>query len=885
MLKNKKLIISSLILGVLLIISAYLFSFPLKANKLESSDLIEFNEENFVKVQKREVIDGEVDYIDVLTDQNKKVSENSDFVLYLDETTSHFKVEDKNSGLTWRSNPETPTLDAQRATLSIVYMEGEGNSNTRKSINNYKTSINHDPSVDYDKGIRRTYSINYIDNGFQILYELTNLDINYLYIPRFLTAEIYNQTVEALLERYNETLDFYDYDLYLTFRDNYQKDAFNEELFQIIESSYENMSRTTLSDLYDIFYPTDSANRFDFLGVYSLDRVQEENAQYGYFKEFDIFNIQVATQVVLTEFGVETNIIRNSIKESRNISVTEINLYPYFGAVPNFELDGTPSVGEIVIPDGSGAVINFNNEKGGETNAYRVRVYGDDLAMAPYNNINRNDLIFPIFGMVYQNSGFAAIISNGDAMASINANTSSTRTPFNVAYASFELREKETITLGTVTRRDITLVTKDIVDTDFGVSFYILDNENSNYTGIAKSYRDYLIENYNLTKKDNTTNSILTLELLGAYDQQEFFLGVPYTTQQSLTTFKEAVEIVENLKKLGVSEMSILYNGALNGGINPENSFSSKIEKVLGGKKGYQQMETRLDELGVDLSVSVELIAARDFNKPFDNIRYTSRRISKANSVIYSYDKSTELFEENSVLNRYAINPSYYESLYNRFDRRNVIDGLQFEYLGNSLTGNYQTKNMIYRQDAVTYQRNLFEKMDDKNIVLRQPLGFAIPYADYIVDLPVSTTLYTIIDYSIPLVQLVLNGYIDYSIESINLSSSRSTDYLFLKAIETGSNLKYTITKDSSEELLNTPYNNYLSTTYANWEETMVEQYKEINSLGIYNSELINHKRISHDVFQVEYANGTVITINYNPNSVNYNGNVIPGLSYYKEVK
>lgn len=885
MLKNKKLIITSLILGVLIIISTYLFSFPLKANKLEATDLIEFKEDEFVKVQNREEVDGEVEYVDVLNDQNKKVAETSDHVLYLDETTSYFKVEDKNTGLVWRSNPENPTLDAQRATLSVVYMEGEGNSNTRKSINNYKTSISHDPSVDYDKGIRRTYSINYIENGFQVLYELTNLDITYLSIPRFLTEEIYQKTLDALLERYNETMDFYIYDLYLTFRDIYQRDAFEEGLYQIIKTAYENMSRTTLSDLYDIFYPSNEEDRFDFLGVYTLERVQEENANHGYFEEPDVFNIQIATQVLLTDFGVETSIIRNSIKESKNISITEINLYPYFGAVPQFEEDGSPSVGEIIIPDGSGAIINFNNGKGGETNAYRVRVYGDDLAMAPYSMINRNDLIFPIFGMVYQNSGFAAIISKGDGMASINANTSSTRTPFNLAYASFELRERETITLGAATRRDITLVTDDIVNTDFGVSFYILDSENSNYTGVAKSYRDYLVDNYNLTKKDNTTDAVLTLELLGAYDQREFFLGVPYTTQRSLTTFKEALEIVEELKSQGVSEMSVLYNGVLNGGINPKNSFGSKIEKVLGGKKGYTQMEKELEELGVDLSVSVELIAARDFNKPFENIRYTSRRISKANSIIYNYDLSTELYEEDSVLNRYAINPMYYESLYNRFDRKNVIDSLQFEYLGNSLAGNYQTKNMIYRQDAVTYQRNLFEKMDDKRIMLKQPLGFAIPYADYIVDLPVSTTLYTIIDYSIPLVQLVLNGYVDYSTESINLSSSRSTEYLFLKAIETGSNLKYTITKDSSEELLNTPYNNYLSTTYANWKETMVEQYNEINSLGIYSSELINHRRIRHEVFQVEYDNGTVITINYNPNSINYNGVVIPGLSYYKEVK
>ena len=46
--------------------------------------------------------------------------------------------------------------------------------------------------------------------------------------------------------------------------------------------------------------------------------------------------------------------------------------------------------------------------------------------------------------------------------------------------------------------------------------------------------------------------------------------------------------------------------------------------------------------------------------------------------------------------------------------------------------------------------------MED-NLVLSTPLGFAIPYANYIIDLPTKTTLFTIVDYEMPLVQLVLS--------------------------------------------------------------------------------------------------------------------------------
>ncbi|MCR1809447.1 hypothetical protein NMC39_04540, partial [Haploplasma modicum] len=195
----KKITIISIIVSLLIITAAYIFSFPMKKATFKNENLIEFNEDGFIDAQKVELNNnGERIYTDVLTNKNKKVSENQNLVLYLDETTTHFVLENKLTGKKWLSNPENPTNDSQKSTITINYLERQGSLNTVKSMNNYKLSINHEATIDYDQDGRKTFSINYIDSGFQVLYKMKSLELNYLSIPRFLTDDVYKVVLKEL---------------------------------------------------------------------------------------------------------------------------------------------------------------------------------------------------------------------------------------------------------------------------------------------------------------------------------------------------------------------------------------------------------------------------------------------------------------------------------------------------------------------------------------------------------------------------------------------------------------------------------------------------------------------------------------------------------------
>ena len=845
----KKIIIIVLLIGAL---ASYIFLFNMKKDSVTDVDKIEFKKSGFT------------DATD-LSDTNKLVSSNSRFDLYLNETNSHFKVLDKENGVEWKSNPTekdpwetnplkpitTTAVEKQKATLDITYYNHTGAITT---INNYKTSIYHPESMLNVEG-ERTFKIKYIPNGFQVLYEIRDLEVDYLYFPKYISTE----DMEAIEDKeYIQSIAYKNFD---------------KDLNAYFIEGYEGLSKLVIKRLYPIFY--------DKLG-YTRERAIEENAQYQYFDFQEKAEFDIAVQVLLTEKGVKTSIIRDSIVEPEEIKLSKIALYPLFGTAIEKVGDDVQD-GYIVLPDGNGAIIDFNNGKYYQ-NPYRKRLYGQDLSLLPRKmEETQQKISIPLYGMVKESGGFAAIITEGDAMANIHADVSGRIDSYNKAYTSFDLRETERVTLGSgFNQYGINLWTKDIVNTDFSVSYEFLAGVMNSYVGVAKSYRDHLIS-LGLTDRDETTKTVLNTEFIGAYDKKEFILGVPHYATRSMTTFAEAKEIIDELAKRNVSTLSVSYLGLMNGGLTSSIQDQAKIEKTLGGKKKYEKLYDELEALDIPLYAKLDVVTASKYHKLLDNFRYTATRIDGSLAYSFEYHYPSRLpYSETEFIHSadsYVINPVYYQAVYDKFSDKYDGEYLSLGYLGQTLAGHYTKEESIYRQDALRIQRDVLSQINE-TIMLENPLGFAIPFANTITDLPTETTLYSIIDDHIPLLQLALSGLVDYSAESINTASTRSPEYNFLKILETGSNLKYTLSYDDSRELLSTEYNYFMSTHYENWLDKIESQVNEMDDLGIHEGYLVNHERMGQNVYRVTYSHGLVLLINYNLNPVTVGTTQVPAMDY-----
>ncbi|MDL2292076.1 DUF5696 domain-containing protein [Acholeplasma sp. OttesenSCG-928-E16] len=859
-LKHKVLsiLIASIILltGILLI---YFLTGSLKSTRFSTPGSDEFSLDGF--------IDSET-----LSNTDKLVASNDSYELHLDETKSYFYIKDKKTGYELHSNTtekdvilnenQTAQQEKQFSTLEITYHDKKGATAT---INNYALSINHPPSLDnLDATVgKRTFSIKYIDNGFQVLYDIANSDIDYLYFPKYIGQDFYLSMTPAQQNMINRKYTF--------------RGTIDEFYYEM--ENYERMTNQVKADIYPIFYGEGG------LG-YTRDRAIAENEEWGYTETFLKVQFQVAIQITLNKSGFEAKVIKESIKEESNAKVAKISLLPMLGLGYSDVSAGVDTSGYLVVPDGSGAVIQFNN---GRRTVYEKRVYGQDLALMPIKMAESQQKIsIPVFGMSKENIGFGAIITEGDAMSLINAEisdkTETYSSSYNKVYASFNLRETEAVKLGGGWNQyGIQLWTKDIVDTDFAVQYNILTGEDNNYVGMAKAYQNYLVEQFNFVKNLKSSGTILTTEFVGAYDAKKHFVGIPYTSVSSLTSYNQAIQILKELDELGVSNINANYLGAINGGLTSSISNKTNIENSIGGNSGYKKYQKYTSENNIDEYTTIDFLTASKYGRLFDQYRYSSKRIQGSLSYDYQYHLPSGLpysetsFNGPSDLN--VVNPVFYKDLYKHLSKKNVLDGFTFNDLGARLAGSYDSSSVVYKQYAMDIQRDLLAQIEQK-MMLSNPLGFAFSYADYIVDLPSQATLYSMIDYSIPLVQLVLSGFIDYSNDSINTSEERSKEYLFLKSIEMGANLKYTLSYDNSQELINTHHNYYMSTYYVNWLDDIKNNMAELNALKIHEGYLVGHEQVAIDVYKVTYSNGIEIVINYNIYNFNYGGNTINSMDY-----
>lgn len=750
-------------------------------------------------------------------------------------------------------------IEKQKSTLEISYYNQSG---SIISLNNYKLSIYHPQSILEAEG-NRTYEIKYLKDytnqiGFQVHYTIANQEIDYLYFPKYMTEELYDSLPNTSSTRFVKQSMNYD----------------NEKQLYFVRG-YENLTFLAKREFYDVYY--------NLLEGYSRERAIEENAENGYYEMNEIVQFEIGVQVLLTDKGFTTSIIKNSIVEPESLKLANITLYPLLGTAISIHEDKTATEGYMVVPDGSGAVINFNNNKE-DQRAYRKRIYGPDVANQTIKMPEEQEYIsLPLYGMIKENIGIASVVTEGSSMTYINADVSERIDSYNKIYPTFQLRENYLYTLGTgYNTYSVSLWSEGMVDTDLVVEHTLLRGDQNSYMGVAKVYQNYLVEEKQLVKQVIPTKPKTIVEILGAYDVKEYFLGVPYNKIKSLTTFDEAQTIADSFTEEGY-DINMVYVGALNGGLR--NSIQTKVsfEDVLGGKNGYKKLEQNLSADNIELFLQVNVSQVKGFRRAFDEYSYAAQRLDGglARDFIYHIPSMLPYSETpyNHSADDYIISPQYYQAIYNKLEGKLPTDNILFTNLGSSLTGSYRNNNTVYTENALNYSVSVLEA-SEKNILLSNPMGFALPYSSYAIDVPMDTTLFSIVDYAIPLQQLVLANYIPYSSRSLNMQTQRSEQHNFLRILETGSQLKYTLTYVNPKELLNTEYSQYLSTYYLHWIDVMKEEAALLEELNLYGGYLVEHEHLQNNVVRVKYSHGLELYINYNQTPVVVGGISIGALSY-----
>ena len=622
-------------------------------------------------------------------------------------------------------------------------------------------------------------------------------------------------------------------------------------------------------------------------------KVYADYQNENYKNEVESFSpvFQVAMRFTLTDKGLETLILNDSLKEGKGSSYRgedgKSTLYSHncllgsIDVLPAFTINKSDtSYGQIILPDGSGAVINFNSPKDKlNYTAYAKSIYGNDMAF-PYRvteaTINNEKLMFPMYGFLdaTNKKGVLAIVERGANQTSIYANfkRSAVESTANVAYFQTRFRESETVYAGTANTPFLKW-SKEHINNDLKFVYHFLmenefvDNEKKiQYVTLAKMYRDYLIDRYEIVPKDYSDNVVLNLNFLGAFEKRELVLGFVRNVDYSLTTFEQAREIIQELMNEGITDYSVAYTSWTSDGMDPKASRHISVARVLGGQRNFKSFNQFLQDNEIKFYPEVRIASAKDYDYSFGNLKYTAKSIGSSYARQFSnVIIGMVTFTRPDIL----VSPKYYNSLatnlyksYNRFG----VEGSYIRDVGNFRLADYARKGTIFAENGMDYQVDVLEKLydDDHYMMLSAPFDYALKYADFAVDIPMQSSLLGYYDHSIPFYQLVVSGLFDYTGPAINFDGQNSINWYLLKSLETGSNLNFLLSYEDTKILLDTDYTMYFNAYYKNWKNNILYLNKMINDAKIHHGVLTNHKILQDNVFRVEYSNGTVIVINYN---------------------
>ena len=110
------------------------------------------------------------------------------------------------------------------------------------------------------------------------------------------------------------------------------------------------------------------------------------------------------------------------------------------------------------------------------------------------------------------------------------------------------------------------------------------------------------------------------------------------------------------------------------------------------------------------------------------------------------------------------------------------LDNLLLTDEGARLSSNFKDDKSYFRNEQITDFKTNINSLNNKKIILRNTNQYAMNITNKILDMPYNGTLHRMVDYTIPFVQLTLNGISNYYSPAINQDTSRSLEWYRLKS-------------------------------------------------------------------------------------------------------
>ncbi len=786
------------------------------------------------------------------------------FQLWFEEFTGEIAVVDTTTGQTFFSNPydiawqdqsiSKQTKQKLLSQLIITYLDN----------GQAKTMLSY-----VEAALRGQIKLKYIKNGIRVEYTLGEDNVTRL-VPRMITTERFETMILQNID------DDWDLGKLKSFYTKYDKDDPTLTARQIAE--FQAKYPMTLDLAVYVGTPEITSKELrtceeivkTYCPLYTYEELEYDHEITKYTgQDAAPPRFRMSLEYTLSENGLEVRLPANGIEfDESTYQFQTVSILPYFGAGNN------KYTGYSVIPDGSGALIRFEDYVNTSINVsgqlyeqmtmpfYGVVTNYGDIANPP--DPDDPTVVFWYPEIDYSN-GFLAVITEGDSLASLMAECGGLLHPYNTVYATFTPRPSDEYNLGdsiSVSGNATWTVTSSRKYTESYRIPYIFrrDANLSNgsersyeptWVGMATAYRDYLTSKGVLEKIETPKEDIpLYIETFGSMTTTERVLSFPVEVEKSLTSFENVKTMAGELKDDGINNVNFKLTGYANGGLAATVPYKLKWVDVLGGESGF------LDLVDYANKEDIEIYPDFDFayiykQEIFDGVSLKDdavRTIDNRYTTKRQYDASIQTFKTSFAV---ALSPSSYEKLYDNFRDKYLKTGNQYisvATLGTDLNSDFNDDDPYHREDSKDFTKALLARLDEdySKVLVDGGNSYAVEYADVILNASLTSSKYNKTSESIPFLGMVYHGSKVITGSATNMEGD--INEAILNAIENGAAMYFVLSYENTSLLKESPaMSKYYSVAYDIWKDDIVKYYTILNSAtnDLQASYIVDHEFLS----------------------------------------
>lgn len=567
------------------------------------------------------------------------------------------------------------------------------------------------------------------------------------------------------------------------------------------------------------------------------------NNAVNFLVDLTKFKLKLKYTLVLEDKQLRFHLDTKDLEEYGENRFRYIEVFPFLGAAYYNHIPGYN-----FIPSDNGALIRYT-DYALVNETYKAYFYHNNL----YNGLDPRHLglDYPVFGSIHgvNQNGIFVNINSGAEYAEFNYVPVSKFPNFHLQYVTYYLRGRhiQIVPGATETRNIYEKEIKDY-DIDFTVSF--LSNEDANYVGMAKVYKEYLVNESLLTKQIEINDNIgLHLDILGS----DIEVGIFFNKLQKMTKIEDILDINNELEKNDIDNIFYTLRGFNKGGMLAADYENYTFNKALGDYKDLKNLDVMY------YYNPVVKYKTKD-NPPKDTLVTVANNFAKQRILFGEYFKY--FVDIDKIINEF---PKAHKKI-------NEYGGMALDGLSNYFYSNKKhTRKDMYQ---------LYDQLLDENIPMYNPNQIMLKRTSKYLTMPLVHERLKIFTDSVPFLPIVLSGYVPTYASYLNFSANMNID--ILKAIDYGVYPAYLITKEPSHLLSNTLSREYYGSYYGNLKDYIIENYHFINNAlkNVIGEEIVSRTVIEEGIIATKYANDIEIIINYTREPYEYKGTQIEAMNY-----